>query len=137
MGEGHRLIAVVVAIAPAAIAVAVVRPDRRRLTAELVNAGVLLVGLMPVTVIDHVLAEEQWLRIRRPEEFSGGPGIAHLTERCSTFLERLVVGQAWYLVAGSLGLVAFGAGLPAAPTGGRGPCKGHRTAGRVRRRAAG
>ena len=132
----HRRVALVVAVALAAIAVAV-WADRRRLTAGLVNAGVLLVGLVPVTVIDHVLVEERWLRIRRPEEFSGGPGTLLTSPgEWVTFLERLV-GQAWYLVAGSLGLVAFGVVcLLQLRSADEGPPEGTGRLAGVRRRAA-
>jgi hypothetical protein len=103
----HRRVALVVVAALLAIAVAV-WADRSRLRAGIANAGVLLVGLVPVTLIDHALIDARWLRIRRPEEFSGGiDSLVTTPTEWLTFLERMV-GQVWYLVAGSLGLVAFG-----------------------------
>jgi hypothetical protein len=104
----HRRVAFVVALALMAIAVAV-WADRRRLRAGIVNAAVLVVGFVPVTLIDHALVAERWLRIRRPEELGGGVrSMATSPHDWVTFLQRMV-GQSWYLLAGSLGLVAFGA----------------------------
>ncbi|MEJ7584118.1 MAG: hypothetical protein WKF43_08515 [Acidimicrobiales bacterium] len=105
----HRRMVVVVALALLVLGVAVVR-DRERLRPGVVNAAVLVAGLVPVRLLDQRLLEDRWLRVRRPESMGGGP------LGCSVTPESGPPGP----VAGGSGLVPGGRLLRPGPLRGGG-----------------
>lgn len=103
----HPRFAPIAVLAAVSVAVIAWREPGRR-WAGVGNFAVIVASLPMIQLMDQALLRARWIDVQRPEAGQGGVlGLLTDPSRWGTLAER-AIGQAWYLVVGSVGLVLVG-----------------------------